>query len=134
MLARIDLGSLAIHDIKFAGAGFQGVAAFGPPFTTLFVIHHTSTPSISSHLFALNVADDGTLTAVGGPTLNDAFDGSDDLAINRAGTLVMMANTCKGGFCFTGAGVSFFDAKTRAKLPKLMKDQIGFEPAIVQFK
>jgi len=133
MLIRIDPETLAVHDFKRARAGFQGAVAFGEPFSKLFVIYHTSTPTTSSHLFVDLVAEDGKLTSAGGGTLVDTFDGLDALAINNGGTLVTMANTCLTGFCTTGAGLSFVDATTSAVLPKLLADQIGFEPMMVRF-
>lgn len=134
MLVRVDLATLAVHDVKRAASGFQGAGAFGEPFSKLFVIYHTSTPTTSSHLFVDLVADDGALTPAGGGTLIDTFDGNDALAINRSGTLVAMANTCLTGFCTNGAGVSFVDTATSTVLPKLLADQIGFEPMLVQFR
>ena len=131
---RIDATSLALHDVTAAHSGFQGVAVIGPPFDTLFMIYHTSTPTTSSHLFAYDVAADGTLTSPNTGTLVDAFDGIDALAINSAGTLVAMANTCVTGFCIGGAGVNLVDARTRAIQPKVKKDVIGFEPGFVVFR
>lgn len=133
MLVRIDVDSLTIHDAERANAGFQGAVAFAEPFDRLFVIYHTSTPVTSSHLFANLVAADGTMQ-YGNSTLVDAFDGQDALAIDADGLFVAMANTCVAGFCIGGAGVSFVDTHTGTVLPKLMADQIGFEPTIVQFR
>jgi hypothetical protein len=134
LLVRIDTATLAIHDYKLAESGFQGALVFGEPFTSLYMLYHTSTPVTSSHLFAYTVEASGALVSTSGGTLNDAFDGIDALTINAGGTLVAMANTCSIGFCIGGAGITFIEAATRKVLPKLMKELIGFEPAMVQLK
>jgi hypothetical protein len=133
VMVRIDLATLAVHDRIPAQSGWQGIVQFGEPYETLFVIYHTSTPTTSTHLFARPVAEDGTLGESHGGTIVDAFDGLDALAMNDSGTLVALANHCAAGFCIGGAGVSFIDAATQQKQPKLMAAQLGFEPVIVEF-
>ena len=133
VLVRIDTETLAIHDRIPASSGWQGIVQFGDPFETLFMLYHTSTPTTSSHLFAYSVDADGALEGFGTGTLVDAFDGIDALSINAGGTLVAMANHCAVGFCIGGAGLNFVDATSRQVLPKLLADQLGFEPMIVQF-
>lgn len=78
------------------------------------MIYHTSTPTTSSHLFDYRITAADELEPTDGGAIVDAFDGIDALAINEAGTLVAMANTCVTGFCIGGAGISFVDAATRA--------------------
>jgi hypothetical protein len=133
LLARIDATSLAVRDVHRAEAGFQGAVVARAPFSELFVIFHTSTPTTSSHLFRSKLSDDGAIAIEEGGAIVDTFDGLDALAINESGTLVAMANTCVTGFCIGGAGVSFVDARTRAVLPKLSAAAIGFEPSFVLF-
>lgn len=134
MIIRIDPETLEIYDFKKANAGFQGVLAFQEPFSKLFIIYHTSTPTTSSHLFVDLVDEDGTLTSASNRSLVDAFDGQDALAINQSGTLVAMANTCVSGLCLNGAGLSFVEVATNKVFPKLPADQIGFAPTLVHFK
>jgi hypothetical protein len=131
-LFRIDTERLALHDVKRAQSGFQGIATLASP-TTAFIIYHTSTPTTSSHLFDYRITADGELEPTDGGALVDAFDGLDALAIDAQGKLVAMANNCVTGFCIGGAGINFVDAETSEVLPKLREDKLGFEPSIVAF-
>jgi hypothetical protein len=134
-LVRIDTGTLAVHDRIKAESGWQGIVQFADPFEILFMIYHTSTPTTSSHLFAFAVDDAGTMRDAD-PTrgaIVDAFDGLDALAMNADGTLVAMANHCLVGFCFGGAGINFIDIATQQKQQKLLKAELGFEPALIEF-
>lgn len=73
----------------------------------------------SSHLFVIDVADDGGLTdGNGNHALVDAFDGIDALAVHSTRDLVAMANTCAIGFCIGGAGINFIDGRSRTVLAK----------------
>ncbi|WP_394846169.1 hypothetical protein LZC95_01740 [Pendulispora brunnea] len=132
MLFRIDTKGLAVHDVKEAQSGFQGAVSFRAPYSDLFIIYHTSTPTTSTHLFSALVKADGTIQDRTG-SLVDAFDGMDAVDMNAKGTLVALANTCITGFCTKGAGVNFVDAKTRKVLPKLLASEMGFEPTFVLF-
>jgi len=132
-LVRIDTKALAIHDRQPASAGWQGIVQFADPFETLFMLYHTSTPTTSSHLFAFGVDDAGKIIDGHDGTIVDAFDGIDALSMNADGTLVAMANHCAAGFCIGGAGINFIDTVTKKKQQKLLKDQLGFEPVIIQF-
>lgn len=132
-LVRIDTSTAKIHDTTPAGAGFQGMVAFGEPFDILYELFHTSTPTDSSHLFARPVSDDGKIGESERGALIDAFDGNDAIALNAEGTLLTMANHCLVGFCIGGAGLNFVDAASSELFDKLLKDQLGFEPVIVQF-
>jgi hypothetical protein len=134
LIARIDTTTLTVKDVKRADSGFQGIVVSVNPFSDLFIIYHTSTPTTSSHLFHEHVKPDGTLEGESPGAIIDAFDGMDALSINKQGTLVAMANTCITGFCIGGSGISFVDAHTREKKPKLLKDKIGYEPVFVAFK
>jgi hypothetical protein len=134
-LVRIDTATLAVHDRIKAEAGWQGIVQFADPFEILMMIYHTSTPTTSSHLFAFAVDDAGMMRDAD-PTVGaliDAFDGMDALSMNADGTLVAMANHCLVGFCVGGAGINFIDVATQAKQPKLLKAELGFEPAFVEF-
>ena len=131
-LFRIDTARVALHDVKRAQSGFQGIALLASP-STAFIIYHTSTPTTSSHLFDYRIAGDGTLESTDGGALVDTFDGLDALAIDAQRKLVAMANTCVTGFCIGGAGISLVDAETTEVLPKLRKDRLGFEPSAVAF-
>lgn len=133
MLVRIDLNSFEIFDFKKAQAGFQGAFVFQDPFSRLFMIYHTSTPTTSSHLFSNEVKEDGTIVATP-KALIDAFDGQDAISINKKGTLVAMANTCITGVCVKGAGLSFVEVETNQVFPKLLDQEIGFQPAFVHFQ
>ena len=133
MMVRVDPETLSVLDFLKSSA-FQGEIALGRPFTRMFKVEHTRTPTDSSHLMVYSVADDGTLTPLRQAPLVDAFDGQDALTINGSGTLAAMANSCPAGFCIGGAGVRFIDANTNALLPKLMANEIGFEPTFVLFK
>jgi hypothetical protein len=134
MLVRIDTATLAVHDRIKAESGWQGIVQFADPFETLFMIYHTSTPTTSSHLFAFSVDEAGTLSdadATGGAIV-DAFDGLNALSMNADGTLVAMANHCLVGFCVGGAGINFIDVATQTKQQKLLKAELGFEPALIE--
>lgn len=133
MIIRIDPNTLEIFDFKQAITGTQGIIAFQEPFSKLFIIYHTSTPVTSSHLLVDLVDDAGSLQRVEG-ALIDNFDGLNALAINSAGTLVAMANTCITGVCVNGAGISLVEVATHKILPKLKSDFIGFQPSLVYFK
>ncbi|WP_394835644.1 hypothetical protein LVJ94_01785 [Pendulispora rubella] len=133
MLFRIDTKGLAVRDVKEAQSGFQGAVSFRAPYSDLFIIYHTSTPTTSTHLFSAQVKADGTIEDRSG-SLVDAFDGMDAVDMNAKGTLVALANTCITGFCAKGAGMNFVDVKTRKVLPKLLAREMGFEPTFVLFR
>lgn len=133
MFVRIDTNTLTIHDAKRADSGFQGAVAMAAPFTSLFMLYHTSTPTSSTHMFVFDVDAAGTLTQNPG-TLVDAFDELDAIAVNDDGTLAVMANACFAGVCPQGSGLSFIDVRTRQRLPKLMADQLGLAPELVVFR